>query len=78
MTGFESGDPRVSKLISIASQKFISDILNDAFTHCKLRTAAPIGGKTKSKDKKYVLTMEDLVPVLSDYGITVKKPPYFV
>jgi len=77
LTGFESSDPRMSRLISIAAQKFISDIVNDAFTHCKLKGQIPVG-KTKVKDKKYVLTMEDLVPVMNDYAITLRKPPYFV
>jgi transcription initiation factor TFIID subunit 10 len=78
MAGFESADPRMSRLISIAAQKFISDIINEAFTHCKLKAMVPQTGKTKIKDKKYTLTMEDLIPILNDYGITVKKPPYYV
>jgi len=76
--GFESTDPRISRLVSIAAQKFISDIINETFTHCKLKEMAPTGGKTKVKDKKYTLTLEDLIPILNDYGITVKKPPYYV
>lgn len=31
-----------------------------------------------NKDRKYTLSMEDLAPALSDYGITVRKAHYFV
>lgn len=74
--GFAANDPRVLRLVSIASQKFIADIANDALQHCKMRTAL---NQTKkgTKDKKYTLTFEDLSPVLADYGIDIKKPQYF-
>ena len=35
------------------------------------------GGKN-SKDRKYVMTTDDLANAMSDQGITVKKPPYFI
>lgn len=84
--GFEASDPRIVRLISIAAQKFISDVANDALQHCKTRTSnAPSShGSSKNpkaqtnKDRKYTLTMEDLSPALSDYGITVRKAHYFV
>lgn len=71
------------RLISIAAQKFISDVANDALQHCKTRTSnAPSSHGSKnqksSKDRKYTLTMEDLSPALNDYGITVRKAHYFV
>lgn len=35
------------------------------------------GGKN-SKDRKYVMTTDDLANAMDDQGITVKKPPYFI
>jgi transcription initiation factor TFIID subunit 10 len=64
--------------VSLAAQKFISDIANDALQHCKTRSSAQPSKSTKSKDKKFTLSMDDLTPALAEYGITVKKPPYFV
>ena len=74
--GFESIDPRIVRLISLASQKFVSDIVHDALQHCKMRGFATTSRKA-GKDKRYTLTMDDLSPALSEYGIQVKKPPYF-
>ncbi|XP_059472100.1 transcription initiation factor TFIID subunit 10-like [Neocloeon triangulifer] len=79
MAGYETSDPRMTRLVSLAAQKFISDIANDALQHCKTRgSALPNKSSKTTKDKKYTLTMEDLAPALNEYGITVKKPPYFV
>ncbi|KAM9245958.1 transcription initiation factor TFIID subunit 10 [Leptosomus discolor] len=75
--GFEASDPRIIRLISLAAQKFISDIANDALQHCKMKGTASGSSRNKSKDKKYTLTMEDLAPALAEYGINVKKPHYF-
>ncbi|XP_029911369.1 transcription initiation factor TFIID subunit 10 [Myripristis murdjan] len=75
--GFEASDPRIIRLISLASQKFISDIANDALQYCKMKGTASGSSRSKAKDKKYTLTMEDLSPALSEYGINVKKPYYF-
>lgn len=67
------------RLVSIAAQKFISDIVNDALQHCKMRGANAVhpSSKNKAKDKRYTLTMEDLAPALAEYGIQIRKPPYF-
>lgn len=65
------------RLISLAAQKFISDIANDALQHCKMKGTASGNSRSKSKDHKYTLTMEDLTLALSEYGINVKKPHYF-
>ncbi|XP_064642412.1 transcription initiation factor TFIID subunit 10-like [Lineus longissimus] len=74
--GFEANDPRIVRLISLAAQKFISDVANDALQHCKMRGAGQ-SSKKQGKDKKYTLTMEDLTPALAEYGINVKKPHYY-
>ena len=74
--GFESTDPKLVRLISLASQKFVSDIAHDALQHCKMRGSGQSSRKPR-KDKRYTLTMEDLAPALTEYGIHVKKPPYY-
>ncbi|KAJ9600848.1 hypothetical protein L9F63_000960 [Diploptera punctata] len=76
--GFETTDPRIIRLVSLAAQKFVSDVANDALQHCKTRGASQTSKTSKGKDRRYTLTMEDLTPALADYGITVKKPHYFV
>ncbi|XP_070800270.1 transcription initiation factor TFIID subunit 10 isoform X1 [Pituophis catenifer annectens] len=75
--GFEASDPRIIRLVSLAAQKFISDVANDALQHCKMKGTASCSSRNKSKDKKHTLTMEDLAPALAEYGINVKKPHYF-
>ncbi|CAL1529791.1 unnamed protein product [Lymnaea stagnalis] len=75
--GFDSSDPRITRLISLAAQKFISDIANDALQHSKMRASGQ-SAKKQGKDKKMTLQMEDLTPALAEYGINVKKPMYFV
>lgn len=74
--GFEASDPRVVRLISLAAQKFISDIANDALQFSRMRGAGQ-SSKKAGKEKRYTLTMEDLGPALNEYGINVKKPQYF-
>ncbi|XP_065164814.1 transcription initiation factor TFIID subunit 10 [Atheta coriaria] len=81
-SGFEAKDPRLLRLISIAAQKFISDIANDALQHCKMRSSNSSTSHNKNakgiKDRRHCLTMEDLTPALAEFGITVKKPQYYV
>ena len=40
--GFDTSDPRVLRLVSLATQKFISDIANDALQHCKVSNVGRI------------------------------------
>jgi transcription initiation factor TFIID subunit 10 len=43
----------------------------------KVRTTTQ-QAKLKTKDKKVVLTMEDLSAALAEHGVNVKKPEYYV
>ncbi|XP_030383158.1 transcription initiation factor TFIID subunit 10 [Scaptodrosophila lebanonensis] len=84
--GFGTIDPRIVRIISVTAQKFIADIANDALQHCKTRTTniqhssghGSNKDKKNPKDRKYTLTMDDLLPALLDHGITMRKPQYFV
>jgi len=76
--GFETTDPRIVRLVSLAAQKFVSDVVNDALQHCKMRASSGQTTKKQLKDKqRLVLTMEDLTPALAEYGINVTKPQYY-
>lgn len=74
--GFETDDQRIIRIISLAAQKFVSDVVTDALQHAKMRGSGQ-SSKKSGKDKKYTLTVEDLAPALSEYGIHIKKPNYF-
>lgn len=71
--GMKTNDPRMVKLIGIAAQKFIHDIVSDSLQHCKLRN----NQNKKNKEQKLTLSMADLSSALVEYGIEVKRPQYF-
>jgi len=71
--GMQTSDQRVVRLIAIAAQKFIHDIVSDSLQHCKLRGAQ----NKKTKEKKFTLAIEDLAAALEEYGIEVKRQLYF-
>ncbi|KAF9951153.1 Transcription initiation factor TFIID subunit 10 [Mortierella alpina] len=75
-TGFDCDDVRIKRLLALAAQKFVSDIATDAFQYCKVRQQSQ--KRAPGKEKKTVLTMEDLSDALGEYGINVKKPDYFM
>jgi len=76
--GVDNQDSEVTRLISLAAQKFISDISYEALQHCKMRGGGKEQkSKSSGRDRKYAMSSEDVVVALSDQGLTVKKPPYF-
>jgi transcription initiation factor TFIID subunit 10 len=88
--GLDAADVRVKRLISLIAQKYVTDIAQDAVQYCKIRTnATGTSGPSSmsketsssakkpvasSKEKKLVLSMDDLSASLADYGIALKKP----
>ncbi|KAJ3009616.1 Transcription initiation factor TFIID subunit 10 [Thoreauomyces humboldtii] len=87
-SGFACSDVRVSRLLALAAQKFVSDVAMDALQYSKTRGQAATsakdrrsaadraGGAAGGKEKRTVLIMEDLSAALSDHGVNVKKPEY--
>ncbi|KAE8784575.1 Transcription initiation factor TFIID subunit 10 [Hordeum vulgare] len=67
-SGFHCPDLRLTRLVAVATQKFISDVASDSLQHCKARVAAPIkDNKSKQpKDRRLVLTMDDLSKALRE------------
>lgn len=54
-SGFDTNDPRIVRLISIATQKFIADIANDTLQHSKIRTNSQQSGTQKVTSKHITL-----------------------
>ncbi|KAF7632563.1 hypothetical protein Mgra_00008010 [Meloidogyne graminicola] len=73
--GISSPDPRVVRLFSLATQKFISDICLDAMQQARIKGLGQVNKGTRTA--KYCLTNELLLPVLEEYGIKLDKPPYY-
>ncbi|GBG79993.1 hypothetical protein CBR_g30254 [Chara braunii] len=80
-SGYQCPDSRLTRLISVAAQKFIGEIASDALQYCKLRQQALAREKRDrgptSKDKRLVLTIDDLSAALREYGVTLRKQEYF-
>ncbi|XP_057958103.1 transcription initiation factor TFIID subunit 10 [Malania oleifera] len=78
-SGFQCPDVRLIRLVAVATQKFIAEVANDALQQCKARQSAVIKDKREKqqKDKRLILTMEDLTKALHEYGVNVKHQEYF-
>lgn len=73
VAGMQTSDERIIRLIAIAAQKFIHDVVSDSLQHCKLRGTQ----NKKAKEKKYTLSIEDLTSALAEYGIEINRQHYF-
>ncbi|KAJ3280578.1 Transcription initiation factor TFIID subunit 10 [Borealophlyctis nickersoniae] len=75
-SGFECDDLRIKRLLGLAAQKFIADVAGDALQYCKIRGqgAQAKDRRGASKDKRTVLTMDDLSAALAEHGVNIKKP----
>ena len=85
--GFDTQDPRLLRVVSLAAHKFIADIAKDAMGHHQLRSKTARGGAgagaggsaggasaaAAASDKK-VLRMDDLTKALHKHGVEVCKP----
>ncbi|XP_078441318.1 transcription initiation factor TFIID subunit 10-like [Wolffia australiana] len=78
-SGFQCPDMRLTRLVAVATQKFIAEVASDALQHCKARQTSIIKDKRdkQQKDKRLVLSMEDLSKALREYGINLKHQEYF-
>ncbi|EEF46828.1 transcription initiation factor TFIID subunit 10 isoform X1 [Ricinus communis] len=78
-SGFQCPDVRLVRLVAVATQKFVAEVANDALQQCKARQSAVVKDKREKqqKDKRLILTMEDLSKALHEYGVNVKHQEYF-
>jgi len=78
LSGYECTDDRVSRLVSLAAHKFVADLTSDAMKHCEDRQQQQARAQSKGKgDSRLVLTTEDLARSSSEFGISIRKPPYY-
>lgn len=80
--GVADPDVRVTRLISLVTERFVQQIADDAYRCAVQRSQAQAKDKRErgydTRDKRVVLENEDLAAALRDYGVHLHKPPYFV
>jgi transcription initiation factor TFIID subunit 10 len=78
-SGQGSSDLRVTRIVSLAGQRFISAVLNETLQLCKTRLTA---SKRQLKQGGYVekreLMTEDLAKALKEYGVHLSRPQYYL
>ncbi|KAJ7958455.1 Transcription initiation factor TFIID subunit 10 [Quillaja saponaria] len=78
-SGFQCPDVRLIRLVAVATQKFVAEVASGALQHCKARQATVVKDKRdkQQKDKRPILTMEDLSKALRECGVNVRHQEYF-
>mmetsp|Transcript_15228 Transcript_15228/g.32809 ORF Transcript_15228/g.32809 Transcript_15228/m.32809 type:complete len:135 (+) Transcript_15228:334-738(+) len=80
-SGFSQPETRLTRLISLAAQKFVSDIAEEANWYTAQRQQINQKAKQEQgfdiRDKRKVLTTEDLAAAIKEYGVNIKKPMYY-
>jgi transcription initiation factor TFIID subunit 10 len=80
--GFKCDDVTATRLVSLATQKFVSDIVFDATKVAEQRTRGGAGrGKAATQPKKQQervsLSLDDVSSALKEYGVAVRRPEFF-
>ncbi|KAK1273051.1 hypothetical protein QJS04_geneDACA016427 [Acorus gramineus] len=74
-SGFQCPDVRLTRLVAVAAQKFIAEVASDALQHCKARQSSVVKDKKQQKDKRLILTMEDLSKALRETALQLAWNP---
>ena len=81
LSGIKEPDVRITRLISLAAQSFVAQIAADAHQCATRRVEMQAREKRERgydpKDKRIVMTMEDVSAALGERGVHVRKPQYF-
>ncbi len=73
-SGVEIIDPRITKLVSLATDKFIAEIIHEAKEQNILRKRNAKTGRRKADLQLDVIDVIDLEASLAQYNITWKRP----
>ncbi|KAL3137887.1 hypothetical protein ABBQ38_005139 [Trebouxia sp. C0009 RCD-2024] len=81
LCGFDCEDIRLTRLVSIAAQKFVASIIQDSLELQKQKRTAPQQQLKEQgyniKDKRLILSPVEIAEALQEHGINVKKPTYY-
>lgn len=80
--GCEFEDPKLLRLLCLATQKFVNGVLMEALQVARMRDSIPFNRLKElgynPRDKRRVLTLDDLVKALRECGVMVPWVPYYL